>query len=79
MWMCFKAGIVTKCELTLLATGQANESERWGVEARKRLTGELADQEDGRLAPQNNHLVGVWMPASFVELEENQRGTKVKR
>ena len=41
-------------------------------EARKRPTGELADQEDGRLAPQNNHLVGVWMPASFVELEENQ-------
>ena len=25
-----------------------------------------ADQEDGRLAFQNNHLVGVWMPVSFM-------------
>ena len=35
--MCFEAGIVTECELALLVTGQANESERRGVEARKRL------------------------------------------
>jgi len=28
---------------------------------------ELADQEDGRLVPQNNHLIGVWMPGSFIE------------
>jgi len=26
--------------------------------------------EDGRLAPQNNHLVGVWMPGSFIEQRE---------
>ena len=30
---------VTKSKLTLLAAWQANESKRWGVEARKRLTG----------------------------------------
>ena len=34
------------------------------------LVGELADQQDGRLAPQNNHLIGVWMPGSFIDLRE---------
>ena len=34
------------------------------------LVGELADQQDGRLAPQNNHLIGVWMPGSFIEQRE---------
>ena len=30
--------------------------------------------------PQNNHLVGVWMPGSFVESErKKQGGTEVKR
>ena len=28
---------------------------------------ELADGEDGRLGPQNNHLVGAWMPGSFMD------------
>ena len=32
-------------------------------------------QEEDRLAPQNNHLIGVWMPCAFID----QRGTKVKR
>ena len=27
----------------------------------------LADWEDGRLAPQNNHLVGVWMLDYFMD------------
>ena len=27
----------------------------------------LADSEDGRLMPQNNHLIWVWMPGSFIE------------
>ena len=31
------------------------------------LIGELADREDGRLVPQNNHLIGVWMPGPFVD------------
>ena len=26
-----------------------------------------ADREDGRLMSQNNHLVGVWMPGSFMD------------
>ena len=26
-----------------------------------------ADQEDGRLMFQNNHLVGVWMSGSFMD------------
>ena len=30
------------------------------------LLGKLADQEDGRLKSQNNHLIGVWMPVSFI-------------
>ena len=52
-----------------------------------------ADQEDGRLMSQNNHLVRVWMPGSFIEPEremmrklskkgrierETQWGSKVK-
>ena len=39
-----------------------------------------ADQEDGRLMSQSNHLVGVWMLVSVTESErEKQCGTKVKR
>ena len=47
---------------------------RWiwerGVEVRKRLIREPADWEDGRLVPQNNHLIGVWMPGSFIDQRE---------
>lgn len=32
-----------------------------GVDAKNTLFGKLADQEDGRLKPQSNHLVWVWM------------------
>ena len=28
---------------------------------------ELADREDGRLEPQNNHLVGAWLLGSFMD------------
>ena len=31
------------------------------------LIGEPAGHEDGRLVPQNNHLLGVWMPGSFID------------
>ena len=35
---------------------------------------EPADQENGRLAPLNNHLIGVWMPGSFID--EGQRSNE---
>ena len=44
--------------LLSLISMQVNESERRGVGART-LFGKLADQEDGRLMSQNNHLVWV--------------------
>ena len=34
-----------------------------------------ADQEDGSLAPQNNHLVGAWLSSSFMD----QRWGKVRK
>ena len=41
---------------------------RRGVEARNMtLFGKPADREDGRLKSRNNHLIGVWMPVSFIE------------
>ena len=39
----------------------------------------LADKEDGRLTPENNHLVGVWMPDSFMGQTWEEVGNKVKR
>ena len=30
------------------------------------LFGKPADREGGRLMPQNNHLIRVWMPVSFI-------------
>ena len=44
------------------------ETRCWGKE--ETLTGESADQEDGRLTPQNNHLIGVWMPNSSLDQRE---------
>ena len=42
-------------------------SQRWRVEARNTtLFGKRADWEDGGLKSQNNHLIGVWMPLSFI-------------
>ena len=64
-----------------------------GVEVRQRLITEPTDWEDGRLVPQNNRLIGVWMPGSFTDQRERsneelktkgriererQRGSKVK-
>ena len=34
------------------------------------LIEELADWEDGKLAPQNNYLPGVWIPGSFIDQRE---------
>ena len=47
----------------------------WGKE--EALTGEPADLEDHWLAPQNNHLIGVWMPGSFVD--QRERSNVVQR
>ena len=41
--------------------------------------GKPADREDGRLAPQNNHLLGVWMQVLLYIREKETRRTKVKR
>ena len=64
---------VTESKLALLIAQQANESEKRGVEGRKTPIGELADREDGRLAPQNNHLIGAWMPGSSMDQREGSR------
>ena len=41
---------------------------RRGVEAgNTTLFRKLADQEHGGLVSQNNHLIGVWVPVSFIE------------
>ena len=37
----------------------------------------LADQEDGRLMSQNNHLMGAWMLGSFIE-QRGEGGEEVK-
>ena len=34
------------------------------------FNGEPADPEDGRLVPHNRHLIGVWMPGSFINQRE---------
>ena len=44
------------------------ETRCWGKE--ETLSEESANREDGRLAPQNNHLMGVWMPNSFIDQRE---------
>ena len=50
-------------------TGQwTRETRCWAKE--EALIREPADRDDGRLAPQNNHLLGVWMPGSFIEQRE---------
>ena len=38
------------------------------------LIREPADREDGRLAPQDNPLLGVWTPGSFVDQREVSGG-----
>ena len=73
---CLPVFLLLSPSSVLLAADQANESKTWGVEARETTSiGELVDQEDGRLAPQNNHLIGVWRPGSFLD----QRWGKVKK
>ena len=72
---------VTESKFALLTARQANESKRWGVEARDTtLFRKPADWEVGRLMSQHNHLVGVWMPGSFMDQRWGGRwGNKVYR
>ena len=61
---------VTLSKLALLAAWQANESERWGFEAKDTtLLRKPANWEDGRLKSKSNHFVGVWKSGSFTEPE----------
>ena len=46
---------------------KADESETKVLGQGRDFIWELADQEDGRLVPQNNHLVGAWLPDSFMD------------
>ena len=48
----------------------------WGKE--ENLIGQPADWENGRLVPQNNHLIGVWMPGYFIDQEEPMRKKQSK-
>ena len=63
-------------------------NQRQDVEIRHTsLFGKPADQEDGRVMSQKNHLIGVWMPGPFIDPEieasrierEGQWGSKAKR
>ena len=38
---------------------------------------EMADWEDGMLAPRNNNLTGVCMPGSGIDQRKKQWGTKL--
>ena len=47
-------------------TGQGIRNTKcWGKE--ETLIGEPADLEDGRLVPQNNHFIEVWVPGSYID------------
>ena len=69
---------VTEAKLTLLTTWQASKS---GKEMLKQgigsVFGKPADQKDGRLVSQKNHLMGFWMPVYFIEHREGG-GEEVK-
>ena len=71
-------GSVTEAKLTLLVAWQANEPSGRGAEARNMTAfRKPADQGDGRLTTsQNNRLVGIWMPSSFMD---QRWGKKVKK
>ena len=63
-------GSVTESQLSLLAARQANKS---GDEVLRQGTATLfgkLDRGDGGIMSPKNHLMGVWMPVSFIE----QRG-----
>ena len=42
------------------------------------LIGESADQEDGRLVPQNNPLTEVWVPGSLLQIRDGGVGEEAQ-
>ena len=53
---------------------------RQGVKARKTtLFGKVADQKDGKIAPQNKHLPRAWLPGSFMDQRWGEVRKQVKR
>ena len=72
---CYRA---QACSAHYTAGQRLRKMRCWGKEETY-LSGESGDREDGRLAPQNNHLIGVWMSRSFYQSErKKQWGTKTK-
>ena len=60
------SGVPLPSPSTYCTTGQI--AKRWGFGSRNTiLFRKPADWEDGRLVSQNNHLIRVWVPVSFIE------------
>ena len=60
------SGVPLPSPSTQCTTGQI--ARRWGFGSRNTiLFRKPADWEDGRLVSQNNHLIRVWVPVSFIE------------
>ena len=75
----YHPSFVTESKLALLTEQQANKPETGCWEKGGTLLRELTDG-DVSLVPQNNHLVGAWMPGSFTGQRWGGRwGNKVKR
>lgn len=76
-WKGEKGVTVTRSRVALPAARQANGLERrcWG----KELQLYSADQEDGRLMFQNDHLYGVWMPGIFMDQRWGERHEQSKK
>ena len=65
---------VAKFKTALLTAWQASKSGDKVLRQRMMtLSGKPADWKDGRLMSQNNHLIGVWMPVSFIEQRWRRR------
>ena len=67
---------VTESKLTLLTTRQANE--RRDEVLRQGIRLYSGSQLTEKKVPQNNHLVQVWMPGSFIDQRESNEELKSK-
>ena len=56
---------VQACSALHMTDPWIQEMRFWGKE--NYFIQKAADRENGRLAPQNNHPIGVWMPGSFID------------
>lgn len=57
---CYKLALLTPQTVQWI-----QEKRFWGK--KQTLIWEPPDWEDGRLAPQNNHLIKAWLPGSFLD------------